>query len=86
MNQTINEGVSVMMDYNHYQNKIFPIQIQWKNRDYRIEKVGMHHQYYEGKKLLHVFSVVSRDIFFKLVLDTENLHWKIAEVADGEPC
>jgi hypothetical protein len=44
----------------------------------------MHHQYYEGKKLLHVFSVVSRDIFFKLVLDTENLHWKIAEVADGE--
>lgn len=84
MNQIINEGVSVTMDYNHYQNKIYPVQIQWKNRDYRVDKVSLHHQYYQGKNLLHVFSVVSSDIFFKLVLDTENLHWKIAEVADGE--
>jgi len=44
----------------------------------------LHHQYYQGKKLLHEFCVSSRDIFFKLILDTENLHWKIAEVADGE--
>ena len=73
-----------MLDFNDSQKKIFPVQIQWKNRDYRIEKVSLHHQYYQGKKLLHEFCVSSRDIFFKLILDTENLHWKIAEVADGE--
>lgn len=74
MNQIINEDVG----------RVFPVQIQWRNREYKIDKIGMHYKYYEGKKLLHVFSVVSRDIFFKLILDTENLHWKIAEVADGE--
>lgn len=71
-----------MMDFNHYQKKIKPVQIQWNNRDYKIEEIGLHHQFYQGKKLLHVFSVISQGIFFKLVLDTENLFWKLEEIAD----
>jgi len=53
------------------------------NRDFKIEQVGMHHQFYQGKKLFHVFSVISGGMFFKLVLDTENLFWKLEEVSDG---
>jgi len=83
MTQKINSPVSVMMDFNHYQNKIKPIQIQWNNRDFRIEQVGMHHQFHQGKKLLHVFSVTSKGMFFKLVLDTENLFWNLEEISDG---
>lgn len=83
MTQKINTPVSVMMDFNHYQNKIKPIQIQWNNRDFKIEQVGMHHQFHQGKKLFHIFSVSSKGMFFKLVLDTENLFWKLEEVSDG---
>lgn len=74
MNQIVDEIVG----------KVLPTEIQWRNREYKIDKITLHHQYHEGKKLIHVFCVVSRNIFFKLVLDTENLHWKLAEVADGE--
>lgn len=73
------------MDFNHSQNKMKPMQIQWNNRDFRVEEVGMHYQFYEGKKLFHVFSVTSRGMFFKLILDTKNLSWKLSEVADGLP-
>lgn len=85
MRQEINVPVSVIMDFNHYQDKIKPIQIQWNNRDYRIEEVGMHHHFYQGKKLFHVFSVTSKGMFFKLLLNTENLFWKLMEVDDGLP-
>lgn len=85
MHQKINAPVSVMMDFNHYQTKMKPIQIQWNNRDYRIESVGLHHQFRRGRKLFHVFSVTAGGMFFKLVLDTENLFWKVEEVADGLP-
>lgn len=82
MREIINTPVSVMMDFNHYQKKIKPIQIQWNNRDYKIDKVGLHHYFYQGKKLFHVFGVSSGGNFFKLVLDTQNLFWKLEEVAD----
>jgi len=85
MRQIINTPVSVMMDFNHYQNKIKPIQIQWNNRDFRVEEVGMHHHFHQGNKLFHTFSVTAGGMFFKLVLDTENLFWKLEEVADGLP-
>jgi len=82
MRQKIDTLVSVMMDFNHYQKKIKPIQIQWNNRDFKIEKVGMHYQFFKGKKLFHVFLVTSGGMFFKLVLNTENLFWKLSEVED----
>ncbi len=72
-----------MMDFNHCQNKIKPIQIQWNNRDFRVEEIGMHYQFLKGKKLYHVFSVSSKGMFFKLVLNTENLFWNLEEVSDG---
>jgi len=82
MRQKINTPVSVMMDFNHWQNKVMPTQIRWNNRDFKIETVGMHYQFFKGKKLFHVFSVSSGEMFFKLILNTENLFWKLSEVAD----
>jgi len=82
MRQKINALVSVMMDFNHRQNKVMPTQIQWNNRDFKIEKIGMHYQFYEGKKLFHIFSVTSGGMFFKLRLNTDNLFWNLEEVTD----
>ena len=35
--------------------------------------------------LMHVFSVVAGGLFFRLELDSNNLQWKLKEVADGLP-
>lgn len=57
----------------------------WKGRTYRLVKVGLHHTYHKGKTLFHVFSVVSENLFFRLVLNSESLNWTLEEVADGLP-
>jgi hypothetical protein len=59
-----------------------PNWVLWRNRVYKITKVGLHHTYREGRILYHIFSVISSDIFFKLRFNTENLSWKIEEVAN----
>lgn len=76
MSQIISESVTVGMSDS-------PKWVKWKNRVYKIDKVGLHHTYKEGKILFHVFSVVSGSLFMKLVFNTENLLWKLEEVSDG---
>lgn len=76
MHQTISEYVSVVFD------KV-PRSVVWRNRDYEIKKVGLHHKYTRGKILYHVFSVATDTTFFRLVLNTNNLLWKLEEVSSG---
>ena len=56
-----------------------PCFVVWKNRDYKITKVGFRHNYYEGKTLVHVFSCLSGDLFLKLKFDTKHLTWNLIE-------
>jgi len=83
MTQTINESVSVSLTYDSTSKKANPKSIVWNNRLYPITKVGLHHTVKEGEKLLHIFSVATPTLFFKLVFDTSNLQWMAAEIADG---
>jgi len=76
--QIIDEKVGVILDSNT------PISILWRNRDYKITKIGLHHDFYEGKTLIHVFSVLSETLFFKLKFDTKNLEWRLLETYDCE--
>ena len=76
MTQIISEPVVVGMSSS-------PKWVKWKNRVYKIDKVGLHHTYKEGKILFHVFSVISGALFMKLIFNTENLLWKLEEVSDG---
>lgn len=74
MNQKIDEQVNVVMA-----NDI-PLSMYWRNRDYRITKVALRHNYLEGKTLVHIFSVLSNDLFLKLKLDTKHLKWNLIEI------
>lgn len=56
-----------------------PYIIHWRNRDYKITKVGLHHDYYEGKVLIHIFSVLSGTLFLKLKFNTKYLKWNLME-------
>jgi hypothetical protein len=61
-----------------------PTKVIFEGRDYLVTKLGFHHLYRRGRTLYHVFSVASPTLFFRLVLDTDTLHWTLEEISDGE--
>lgn len=74
MNQMVGEDVGVVLSSN------IPLSMSWKNRDYKITKIGFHHCFYEGKILIHVFSCLSNTLFLKLKFNTKNLKWNLMEL------
>lgn len=74
MGQRIDEQVNVVLANNT------PLSMHWRNRDYKITQVGLRHDYYEGKILVHVFSVLSSDLFLKLKFNTKHLTWNLIEI------
>lgn len=76
MTEPINEKVSVGMNE-------YPRWIKWKDKVYRVEKVGLHHTYREGKTLYHVFSVATKTLFMRLILNTDTLDWRLTDVENG---
>lgn len=82
MTEKIDEPVSVSLSFDSITKKVQPKGIVWKGRLYTISKVGLHHVYRQGRDLYHVFSVATPTLFFRLVLDTTNLHWKVEEIWD----
>lgn len=85
MIQKISAPVSVNLVFDHRQRAVMPKEIIWEGKTYPILKVGLHHTYRNGRTLFHVFSVASKTLFFRLVLDTETLHWRLEEISDGLP-
>ncbi len=80
MIQKISELVSVQVIFDHKLHKVRPQQILWKNRPYPVTEVGLRHCVRDGKRLLHIFSLVCQSTFFRLSFDTENLTWTLEEV------
>lgn len=85
MIQQLADPVSVTLSHNHKNKETKPISVFWAGRTYPILKIGLHHTYRQGRTLYHVFSVVGNNIFFRLVLNTTNLSWRLTEVSDGIP-
>jgi hypothetical protein len=85
MIEKLHVPVSVSFVFDSKLKKVYPKWIIWNNRLYSIEKIGFHHTYRRGRTLFHVFSVVTKTLFFKLIFDTETLFWKAEEISDGLP-
>ncbi len=83
MHETINERVSVVTIYSRETGKAAPVSLRWQGRDYRIRKVGYHHQARQGRVWVHVFSVSTEAMAFKLRHHPEDLSWILEEVSDG---
>ncbi len=84
MIQTLDAPISVTLHFDHRLRRVSPVLLSWEGRDYPIVSVGYHHQFYQGKILIHVFSVTTKTLFFRLVLNTQTLHWRAEQVSDGE--
>lgn len=80
----LNEPISVSLAYDDKRKKVYPKWVVWQSRLYAIIKVGLHHKFREGRVLYHVFSVATKSLFFRLVLDTETLHWRLEEIANED--
>lgn len=85
MIQDIKAPITTYMVYDHKKNNALPVKVLWENREYKITKIGMHYRYRVGNTLMHVFTVATASISFKLVLDTDNLFWTVEQIADGIP-
>ena len=85
MRETINEEVSVVMYYSGNKRQALPWHLRWRNRDYILDKPSYIHPVKVGDTLHHIFSVVDKEhtLWFRLNLDTSNLHWTLEAVHDG---
>jgi len=83
MTETVNEPVSVSFSFYSDKMSVEPRALIWKGRLYGIKKVGLHHTFRQGRTLFHVFSVASKAMFFRLILNTDNLHWRLEQISDG---
>lgn len=84
MIEKVDVPVTVAVIFDHNKRCLIPKWVRWKEKNHPIVKVGLHHQYREGRVLMHVFSVVGEKIFFRLVLNSETLLWKLEEIGDDD--
>ena len=85
MIQKIQAPISVNLQFNSKARKVSPTSLYWDGKLYKVNKIGLHHKYREGTLLFHIFSVDTETLFFRIKLNTDNLHWTLEEIADGEP-
>lgn len=83
ISQKISEVVSVSLSFDHSKNKVYPRWVVWNGRLYPVTRIGLHHTFRQGSTLYHVFSVIAKTLFMKLVLNTDNLHWQLEEISDA---
>lgn len=85
MRTKIDEEVSVIMYYSAKRRAAVPHLISWQNKEYPVGEIGYHHTVRDGAILHHIYELVDKDntIWFRLNLDTSNLHWKLETISDG---
>ncbi len=83
MLEKINERISVVTVYSRKTGHTVPVRLRWQGRDYRIRKLSYHHQARQGRVWVHVFSVSTKAMAFKLRHHPEDLSWILEEVSDG---
>lgn len=83
MNETLNEKVSVISSYNKTSGLVMPRKMQWQNKEYVFKKLAYYHKKKVGNSILHVFDLADKGLDFRLVCNSDNLHWILEEVSDG---
>lgn len=79
MTETINEPVAVDL-VSRTMGEAFPYVVSWRKRRYMVTKIGLHHTAWQGRTLMHIYSVMAGGMFLKLNFDTQTLKWELVEV------
>lgn len=81
----VDEMISIVWYFDANRRKTVLLKVVWKSKTYKISKIGLHHTFKKGEDLIHVFSVVADDLFFRLEFNSVNLQWRLKEVSNGLP-
>jgi hypothetical protein len=84
MIERVQAPISVYAVYRHKNRFFCPAALIWSGEVHKVSRLGYHHSYRSGKILYHAFSVETDRMFFKVVLNTENLTWELQEISDGQ--
>ncbi len=85
MTEVIDEPVEVIVAYRQVGKPAVPTVMGWQNRIYRFSQFGFCHPTYEGRKLVHVFTMSDSALTYRLEFNTESLRWRLKEISDGLP-
>ena len=85
MKEKIDQEVSVVSYYSAKQKRYAPHLLHWQNKDYPLGAVDYYHSYMEGQERQHIFELVDKEatLWFRLRLDSSNLHWTLEAIHDG---
>jgi hypothetical protein len=86
MREKIDEEVSVVMYYSAKKKMALPHIISWRGEEYSVGEIGYHHKVNDGKVLHHVFEFADKatSYWFRLNFNTDNLHWTLEAISDGD--
>jgi len=84
MLQKLQTPTTVQCIYNHKTRIFAPHSLLWEGRQHKVTIFGYHHSYRQGKTMMHVFSVASPTLYFKILFNTDSLSWIVEEISDGE--
>lgn len=83
MREVINEPVGVLATFSAPSRggvKVVPQIMAWRDRRYRLERMGLYYPERRGTKQVHIFSFLSDGTTFRVELDPERLVWTLVEV------
>ena len=85
MRESLDEPVSVLFYYDAKKHQLKPHALKWNGKDYYLGPIDFHHITRKGMVTIHHFSIsdVDQSAYFKVALDTSNLHWSIEEYMFG---
>jgi len=85
MKEKINEEVCVVTYFSAKKKVFAPRLLNWQNKDYSLGAVDYYHSYMEGRDRQHIFELIDKDgsLWFRLRLDSGNLHWTLEAIHDG---
>ena len=84
MIELLRAPISVALVFDHRTRTVRIPRIVYDGRERPIVKLGHHFTRRKGRTLEHVYTVVSESLCFKIVLDTDTLHWFVEEIHDHD--
>ncbi len=82
MVQPIKDPISVCSFYDNTKRKTIITAVKWHGKVYKITKQGLYHTFKKGSETIHVFSVSSETISFRLLLYANSLNWFLEDTDD----
>lgn len=80
----INEPVSVVTIHTP-QKGLTPYGLTWRQRPYRITKIGLHHKKLRGSTIHHIYTCATNTLALTLDYNTDSLQWTLKDISDTQP-